>query len=618
MTRSEIELIDGGNYGLVRKDRISSNQIKTRPASFNAISKVWNDFRLKFYTDRLNAEKESALTQEFDVDDKSRLTNQAVEQINNKSLVIARLEEKIKILSKESVPANYVDNRAIKLRTKMMNNLVNNCGNAYSIGVDKMDEVFGSAVAADVTVNNTPEAINNEVENDISVDSVIPIDLNTGNDESSSDIEVTVSEEQPVENVVVNNNEVVEQSDETPEIQSVDAEVVEQPVESPELQVINEEIDEQVVESPELQVINAEVEENSTDVPEIQQNDDVSIVNENNSVIDVVPIDNVPVDRSNIKDAIDFAFNNQTTNENPAVQESTSVNVDNQSDDSAVVDYDVEDDALVFDNDEPALFELINPNETENENVIVTDVKTDYANNVSDTPVISDSVDEEVSVSKNGTTKAKIDKYKEVENRKAQLKPFKVVTFKDIFRPSEQKSNDDSFNLSGAIGNSIDDVRYVPIIVPERIEYREKTKAIDSSIESDVTVSNVENMKNQYLQLQKLLRSKTARLNSVRAEREAVKTEVETSSKDKATAAASLNEKYQLMAKYIDDLQRQCAVVDDETASNENDINNDRRTIEDNRQAVISTQRAIKDLDDILRDSTSTYDDEDVHMRRVA
>ena len=598
MTRSEIELIDGENYGIVRKDRISSNQIKTRPASFDAISKVWRDFRLKFYTDKLNSEKESALTQNFEVNAENKLVDSAVEQISNKSLVIARLEEKIKILSKESVPANYVDNRAIKLRKKMMDNLVNNCGNAYSIGIDKMDEVFeNSEIVNETQPTNEISDTNSIIEN---------VDVVASNNESSDTVDVVASNNESLDTV---DNYVAEEA----------------PISIDEQQNINVDVTSGDVETSvgDNNSLATEVEVgdiSSIDKPEIQSNETVS-----DAQLEVIPIEESEaiIDRSEEAGTAEPVVNNDAV-ESDAMIDSSNISgelsyaSDITDDDTVIDNYDAGDDVLIFDNDEPALFELINPNENENsDEVIVSDVKTDYENNLSDTPIISDSYDD-ISVSRNGSSKAKIDRYKEHEDSKNKLKPFKIVTFKDIFRPSNI-SYDNIIKPLVVGDNLADNDRYVPLIVPERNDTNEKVNVVSQTNDSELDVSNVEEMKNKYLQLQKLLKSKTARLNSVRAEREAIISEVENSSKDKEKATASLNKKYQLMAKYIGDLQRQCAIVDDETASNENDINNSRQIIEDNRNVVDSTQRAIEELDDILRDSTSRYEDEDdYHIRRAA
>ena len=604
MTRSEIELIDGSNYGIVRKDRISSNQIKTRPASFNSILGVWNDFRLKYYTDKLKSEKESALTQTFDVSSDKKLTDNAVEQITNKSIIIARLEEKIKILSKQSVPTNYVDNRAIKLRSKMMNNLVINCDNAYSIGVDRMEEVFGNETISNDIVSNSSEDV-----------AITPAEI-----EASMDMNANVAN-------VFTDNEVNASNDD----------------------VVNTVSDESVANDyvPSVDI-----------VPSMETNDNSQIVSATNDsqIAEFVTNDLENVNNNSvIENGSDFSFNNSVENEvvpssegedivvDPVIPVTEVNNTDNNENNFYINSNDVKDaiDAALrvdndenivstdenndfYDNDGPALFELINP--------VDLDEKT--YNSVNENVDKSDNVNESVEpiISKNGSSKAKIERYvnenysdaiEESNNdtkKSSNVNPFKVITFKDIFRPSVVSYEGSGLSESENIveGSNYND-RYVPLIVPERENSIENNLVVDNNKNTELDVANVQDMKNQYLKLQQLLRSKTARLNSVRAQRDAIKSEVEISSKSKEDATASLNEKYQLMAKYIGDLRRQCEIVDDETASNENDINNSRQIIEENRQAVTYTQKAIEELDDILNDNSSYSESDELGFsRRVA
>ena len=138
----DIELIDR-DYGVVNKDkRLSCCQIKTRESSFNNIKSKWNKFRLTLLTKKLDRLKQEIVTHKFVADNDSRITARSESKLLSKATAIARVEEKIKILSREDVPTNYVSNRAIKLKKRMMDNLTFNCGNAYSVGIDKIDEVF--------------------------------------------------------------------------------------------------------------------------------------------------------------------------------------------------------------------------------------------------------------------------------------------------------------------------------------------------------------------------------------------------------------------------------------------------------------------------------------------
>ena len=151
-----IELVDK-DYSVAKKDRISSTQIKTRHKSFEAISRVWNKFRLSRIEKLLDMKKNSFVNGKFNADENSRLTRSAEKTLTKKSLAIAKLEEKIKIRSNEVVPVNYVNNRAIKIRKKMMDNLVANCDMSYSVDLDSRDQIFEEAE------NNNVNSINNGV-----------------------------------------------------------------------------------------------------------------------------------------------------------------------------------------------------------------------------------------------------------------------------------------------------------------------------------------------------------------------------------------------------------------------------------------------------------------------
>lgn len=196
MMRDNIEFIDR-DYSVVNKDKkLSSNQIKTRQASFNSIKKAWTDFRLSLLNKKLDRLKNEAVTRKFVAGDDSRITESSARKMLSKTTAIARLEEKIKILSKEDVPADYVSNRAIKLRKKMMDNLTFNSGNAYSVGLDKIDEVF----AVDE---------NEQLNNFVSEPTEPVIDSSESN-ESSKDNISEVQEEQIGSDVPVVSPEVVE------------------------------------------------------------------------------------------------------------------------------------------------------------------------------------------------------------------------------------------------------------------------------------------------------------------------------------------------------------------------------------------------------------------------
>jgi hypothetical protein len=143
-------------------DQVSSEgharQIKTRNTSFNSILGAWNRFLLNHYNNKLDKMKEEIVTDKFKVDSEGKLSDNSINKIEKKSEAIARLEEKIKILSLDDVPSNYVSERKIKLRDNMMANLTFNSRNAYSVGINKMDKVFENNTDIQIEQNDKIES----------------------------------------------------------------------------------------------------------------------------------------------------------------------------------------------------------------------------------------------------------------------------------------------------------------------------------------------------------------------------------------------------------------------------------------------------------------------------
>lgn len=135
-----IELIDE-DYGTVTEKK-KPRQIKTRRVSFGRIANAWTKFRISRNKKKLEKEKEKALKASYKTDSDFRLLSKEEKKIAKRAEAIAKLEAKIKVLSKEDVPTNYVQDRAIKLKDNMIKNLRANSSYAYSIGLDKEDVIF--------------------------------------------------------------------------------------------------------------------------------------------------------------------------------------------------------------------------------------------------------------------------------------------------------------------------------------------------------------------------------------------------------------------------------------------------------------------------------------------
>ena len=160
MMVDKIDLLDN-DYNLVSR-KASSRQIKTRSKSFSSISGIFTKFRISRLEKKLEKSRKSFVNQEIHKNlGDSSVVRKTEKNIEKKAKEIAKIEEKIMILSKENVPTNYVENRAIKLRKNMMSNLSHNSSMAYSLGIKtEADE----AKAIDKIFNeDSPLTINERV-----------------------------------------------------------------------------------------------------------------------------------------------------------------------------------------------------------------------------------------------------------------------------------------------------------------------------------------------------------------------------------------------------------------------------------------------------------------------
>lgn len=134
MMVDKIDLLDN-DYNLVSR-KASSRQIKTRSKSFSSISGIFTKFRISRLEKKLEKSRKNFVNQEIHKNlGDSSVVIKTEKNIEKKAKEIAKIEEKIMILSKENVPTNYVENRAIKLRKNMMSNLSYNSSMAYSLGI---------------------------------------------------------------------------------------------------------------------------------------------------------------------------------------------------------------------------------------------------------------------------------------------------------------------------------------------------------------------------------------------------------------------------------------------------------------------------------------------------
>lgn len=160
MAEEKIEYVERDYNHCVRKEK--PRLIKARVLSFNSIANRFKNFRLNLMKKRLDSMKDKALTEKYSESNFSK-------KIDKKSKAIAKLEEKIMVISKEEVPTDYVSKRAIKLKKSMIDNLSYNSHLFYSIGLENKDKIFEKSVEnesidSSVMVDGLHEVVDGETE----------------------------------------------------------------------------------------------------------------------------------------------------------------------------------------------------------------------------------------------------------------------------------------------------------------------------------------------------------------------------------------------------------------------------------------------------------------------
>ena len=278
------EIVDR-EYGESKEVKVA-RPIKTRKTSYDSIIDNFTKEVLKL---RLSMMENKALYEKYDA---SLPYKKVQSKVDKSAKAIARLEEKILVLSRDDVPSNYVESRAIKLRDAMMTNLTKNASDAYmgtqSIGLENRDEIFGN-FENEYNENVVPKVEESE-------ESVLEKD------------DLTIKVPKIVEST--------ESSDVVPEVEESGESVLENA--------------DSTIEVPKI----AESTESSDAVPEVSEEDSVldnenvldndgvlfevnppidNNENEEDKIIDVVP---TPIERQNIEDVISNEFDNVAVDEN--------------------------------------------------------------------------------------------------------------------------------------------------------------------------------------------------------------------------------------------------------------------------------------------------------------
>lgn len=302
MMVDKIDLLDN-DYNLVSR-KASPRQIKTRSKSFSSISGIFTKFRISRLEKKLEKSRKSFVNQEIHKNlGDSSVVRKTEKNIEKKAKAIAKIEEKIMILSKENVPTNYVENRAIKLRKNMMSNLSHNSFMAYSLGIkSEADETK----AIDKIFNeDSPLSINERVR-ESELEDVEDVEEQE-NDQVETPESIMSHESEEIGRSVSS----ILDGDTSKEVEVADDKEVDA-VEKEEVSSdeSDKEVSEPVVESEQIPDISTFMKDIDLNVDTYQDSANAnSVIDENESRehIEVVPTD---IDRDAIKSSIDDQFEN--------------------------------------------------------------------------------------------------------------------------------------------------------------------------------------------------------------------------------------------------------------------------------------------------------------------
>lgn len=147
MVRSDIELLDG-DYFRIPLFR-PSRKIKFKGISFKNILSRWNNFRLERLKKKLAAQRENLVEMEFSGD---QLTpgakrDKVEKRVLRKTQAIVRLESKINFMENgDYYSEEFINSRAIKLKSLMMKNLVYNVDSLYCVNEVAAEEIMSGNI----------------------------------------------------------------------------------------------------------------------------------------------------------------------------------------------------------------------------------------------------------------------------------------------------------------------------------------------------------------------------------------------------------------------------------------------------------------------------------------
>lgn len=562
MMRDGINFLDA-DYEVVPLEK-KPRQIRTKSTSFSQIKKYFNDFRIRLLTKKLEREKDKAVTEAYP----EKFTEKDDERMMKRATTIARLEQKIKILDGLSVPVDYIDRRAIKIKKAMMKNISYTSGNIYTVGIENKDAVFEATKQPEV------EPMDPELQKDIAAN-VQKIMDEKKEEERQQQVQV---EDEPVVNEPVVRPVKVEQVKAQEKVPSYTP----SPVTKAEIRA---EIDEEFKKLAGKAKKVADVQDKKVEQPHINLDEIKASIDEAFSEAQkdkVVP--EATIGTAEVKDVVEESFE--------------SVDVDSKI---SLGDIKTEIDE--------AMERVVSKNGAASAKVDRFNEDGSRRENYNYTPM----TDEEIRAAQ---ANIEYDKYEEIYRMQNQIK-FETAEFKDIFKPADAEGK---FNVEEPVVEQ--PVREVPVVVPEVDGERFVSKphivedAVPSVVSRPTTIEEFGVLKAKVEELKKKLAESESKKNTaIRfAERTSSRAEeIKRITIDSEKAYQDRIASLQLLAKT---LEENCKLNETAAHAATKDAECNERFISSQLAKKDQFDEAISQVDSFLN---ITYDEEEqAHIRRAA
>lgn len=562
MMRDGINFLDA-DYEVMPLEK-KPRQIRTKSTSFSQIKKYFNDFRIRLLTKKLEREKDKAVTEAYP----EKFTEKDDERMMKRATTIARLEQKIKILDGLSVPVDYIDRRAIKIKKAMMKNISYTSGNIYTVGIENKDAVFEATKQPEV------EPMDPELQKDIAAN-VQKIMDEKKEEERQQQVQV---EDEPVVNEPVVRPVKVEQVKAQEKVPSYTP----SPVTKAEIRA---EIDEEFKKLAGKAKKVADVQDKKVEQPHINLDEIKASIDEAFSEAQkdkVVP--EATIGTAEVKDAVEESFE--------------SVDVDSK--------ISLEDIKTEIDE---AMERVVSKNGAASAKVDRFNEDGSRRENYNYTPM----TDEEIRAAQ---ANIEYDKYEEIYRMQNQIK-FETAEFKDIFKPADAEGK---FNVEEPVVEQ--PVREVPVVVPEVDGERFVSKphivedAVPSVVSRPTTIEEFGVLKAKVEELKKKLAESESKKNTAIRFAERTSSRAEEIKKitiDSEKAYQDRIASLQLLAKT---LEENCKLNETAAHAATKDAECNERFISSQLAKKDQFDEAISQVDSFLN---ITYDEEEqAHRRRAA